>query len=239
MKRLATKAVLWTCLVTLLSGCLYPESQKNENQIPYTDQIQSVQTAVEQFQENKSILPIKTRDQETPIYQKYPVDFKKLVPAFLQQAPGNSFESGGVFQYVLIHVEEEPTVRLIDLVTIEKVKDLQLRINDYRRKKNYPPFKDVLAKDRYSIDYDAMGMDEEPTVKSPFTNEQLPFFLDEKGDVHINYSSDLTKAIESNPDHSYEKGDDIRDLLADNSFYVPVASVAYTIENDKAVFLVK
>jgi len=239
MKRLATKLVLWTSLVTMLSGCLYPESQKNENQIPYTDQIQSVQTAVEQYQDNKSVLPIKTRDQETPIYQKYPIDFKKLVPAFLQQAPGNSFENGGVFQYVLINVEENPTVRLIDLLMIEKVKDLQLRINDYRRKKDYPPFKEVLAKDRYSIDYDAMGIEEEITVKSPFTNDQLPFFLDQNGNVHIDYSSDLTKAIESNPDHNYQNGDDIRDLLANNSFYVPVASVPYTVENDKAVFLVK
>ncbi|MCA0172093.1 hypothetical protein [Bacillus sp. RAR_GA_16] len=239
MKRFATKLVLWTSLVTLLSGCLYPESQKNENQIPYTDQIQSVQSAVEQYQENKAVLPIKTRDQDTPIYQKYPIDFKKLVPAFLQQAPGNSFENGGVFQYVLIDVEDNPTVRLMDLVTIEKVKDLQLRINDYRRKKDYPPFKDVLAKDRYSIDYDAMGMDEEITVKSPFTNDELPFFLDQDGNVHIDYTNDLTKAIENNPGHNYQSGDDIRDLLANNSFYVPVASVPYTIENDKAVFLVK
>ncbi len=239
MKQLGKQLLLWTCLVTILSGCLYPESQKNENQIPYTDQIKSVQSAVEQYQNDKAVLPIKTRDQSTPIYQKYPIDFKKLVPALLQQAPGNSFENGGVFQYVLIDVEEKPTVRLIDLLIVEKVKDLQLRINDYRRQNKYPPFKDVLAKDRYSIDYEALGMDEEPTVKSPFTNEQLPFFLNEKGNVHIDYSKDLTKAIESNPDHPYKNGDDIRDLLADNSFYVPVSSVPYTIENGEAVFLVK
>ncbi|TKD69857.1 hypothetical protein [Pseudalkalibacillus hwajinpoensis] len=239
MKRLVTQMLVWTCLVAVLSGCLYPESQKNENQIPYTDQIQSVQSAVEQYQENKSILPIKTRDQGTPIYQKYPVDFKKLVPAFLQQAPGNSFENGGVFQYVLIHVEENPTVRLIDLVTVDKVKDLQLQVNDYRRNHKYPPFKDVLAKDRYSIDYDALGMDEEPTIISPFTNDQLSFFIDENGEVHIDYRDDLNKAIVNNPDHPYKNGDDIRDLLADNSFYVPVTSVPYTIENDKAVFLTK
>ncbi|WP_347549839.1 hypothetical protein ABFG93_20445 [Pseudalkalibacillus hwajinpoensis] len=239
MKRLGQQLIIWTCLVTILSGCLYPESKKNENQIPYTDQIQSVQSAVEQYQQNKSILPIKTREQGTPIYQKYPIEFKKLVPAFLQQAPGNSFESGGVFQYVLIDVEENPTVRLIDLITVEKVKDLQLRINDYRRKNSYPPFKDVLARDRYSIDYDALGMDKEEMVTSPFTNEQLPFFLDENGAVHIDYTKDLNQAIASNPNHSYENGDDIRDLLADNSFFVPISSVPYTIEDDKAVFLVK
>ncbi|MDQ0481969.1 hypothetical protein [Guptibacillus hwajinpoensis] len=239
MKRLVTQILVWTCLVAFLSGCLYPESQKNENQIPYTDQIQSVQSAVEQYQENKSILPIKTRDQSTPIYQKYPIDFQKIVPSFLQQAPGNSFENGGVFQYVLIHPDENPTVRLIDLLTVEKVKDLQLQVNDYRRNNTYPPFKDVLEKNRYSINYDALGMDEEPTVKSPYTNDQLPFFLDENGEVYIDYTNDLNKAIVNNPDHTYKNGDDIRDLLADNSFYVPVNSVPYTIKDDEAVFLVK
>lgn len=239
MKKLGQQLILWTGLLLILSGCLYPESRKNENRIPYTDQIQSVQTAVEQYQESKSVLPIKTRGQGTPIYQKYPIEFKKLVPAYLQQAPGNSFENGGVFQYVLINVEKEPMVRLLDLVMVNEVKDLQLRINDYRRNHNYPPFKDILAKDRYSIDYKKLGMETEPTIKSPFTNDELPFFLDEKGNVHVDYRSDLNKAIESNPDHTYEAGEDIRDLLAFNSFYVPVASVPYTIENGKAVFLVK
>ncbi|MFP3489645.1 hypothetical protein R0K20_18790, partial [Staphylococcus sp. SIMBA_130] len=90
---------------------------------------------------------------------------------------------------VLINVEENPTVRLIDLLLIEKVKDLQLPVNDYRRKNDYPPFNEVLAKDRYSINYEAMGIEEEITVKSPFTNDQLPFFLDQNGNVHIDYSS--------------------------------------------------
>ncbi|WP_377888786.1 hypothetical protein [Alkalihalobacillus sp. R86527] len=239
MKKFGLQFLLWTGVLLILSGCLYPESRKGENRIPYTDQIDSVQTAVDQYQENKSVLPIKTRDQDTPIYQKYPIDFKKIVPSYLQEPPGNSFENGGVFQYVLINVEEEPMVRILDLIIVEDVKDLQLRINDYRRNHKYPPFKDILAKDRYSIDYEKLGMDTEPTIKSPFTNDDLPFFLDEKGNVHVDYRSDLNKAITNNPEHSYKEGEDIRDLLAFNSFYVPVSSVPYTIDNGKAVFLVK
>ena len=62
----------------MLSGCLYPQEKLAENQIPYEDQIQSVQTAVDKFQkDNGGILPIKTRDQSTPIYEKYPIDYKK------------------------------------------------------------------------------------------------------------------------------------------------------------------
>jgi PBP1b-binding outer membrane lipoprotein LpoB len=60
----------------LLSGCLYPKEELTQNQIPYKDQIKAVQTAVDDFQKNNGgILPIKTREAKTPIYQKYPIDF--------------------------------------------------------------------------------------------------------------------------------------------------------------------
>src|SRR5690606_11553457 len=96
----------------LLSGCLYPQEKKVENQIPYEDQIKSVQTAVDQYKETTNgLLPIKTRDYETPIYIKYPIDFSKLAPRFIATPPGNAYESGGVFQYVLIDVETNPTVK--------------------------------------------------------------------------------------------------------------------------------
>lgn len=50
----------------------------SKNQIPYKDQILAVQTAVDTFKkDNGGILPIKTKEAETPIYQKYPIDFKK------------------------------------------------------------------------------------------------------------------------------------------------------------------
>ena len=34
-----------------LSGCLYPQSGKMKNQLPYKDQMTMVQSAVDQFQE--------------------------------------------------------------------------------------------------------------------------------------------------------------------------------------------
>ena len=41
--------------------------------------------AVNQFQEdNGGILPIKTKDANTPIYQKYPIDFKRIALNILQ-----------------------------------------------------------------------------------------------------------------------------------------------------------
>lgn len=46
--------------------------------MPYEDQLDAVQNAVDSFRENSSgLLPIKTRDMETDQYIKYPIDFKK------------------------------------------------------------------------------------------------------------------------------------------------------------------
>lgn len=48
-------------ITIMLSGCLYPQERKAENQIPYEDQIQAVQLAVNNYKEaSDGLLPIKT-----------------------------------------------------------------------------------------------------------------------------------------------------------------------------------
>ena len=65
--------------MSLLTGCLYPKENMKQNAVPYEDQLQVVQKAVVTFKEqNDGILPIKTRDMSTPIYQKYPSIFNRL-----------------------------------------------------------------------------------------------------------------------------------------------------------------
>ena len=79
------------------------------------------------FQEDSSgLLPIKTRDMETDQYIKYPIDFKKIVPAYLGEIPANSYEKGGIYQYVLMDVEENPTVKLVDLRLAETIRELNI-----------------------------------------------------------------------------------------------------------------
>lgn len=135
------KGMLFSLLIILsviLSGCLYPQDKLAENQVPYEDQVKSVQSAVDRFQkDNGGILPIKTRDASTPIYQKYPIDFQKLVPKYMAEPPGNSFENGGIFQYVLVDVETKPTVKIFDLRIAETIRDVMIRI----RANGYPPYK--------------------------------------------------------------------------------------------------
>ena len=219
--------------ISLLSGCLYPEDKLKQNQVPYLDQLASVQLAVEQFQQdNSGLLPIKTRDMTTPIYQKYPIDFNKLIPRYMQDTPGTSFESGGVYLYVLVDVETNPTVKLFDLTLTETIREINFRLDDYRRKNGYPPFKEVVSNKVFTLDFKKLGYTEEPYVVSPFTGNNLSFVINDEVDIFVDYRPDLYATLQKSK-NSYVTGDDIRDILVQDSMFVPAHSLPYTIDPDK------
>lgn len=220
-----------------LSGCMYPEEKLVQNQVPYKDQLDSVQSAVNQYKEaNGGLLPIKTKDAETPIYRKYPIDFKKIVPRYMAEAPGNAYENGGLFQYVLVDAETDPTVKLLDLRIAETIREIKMRINAT----GYPPFKEKIAENVYTLDFKRIGYKEEPVVVSPFTNQNLHFIISTEGEIYVDYRSDLYQAIKSSQ-KEFEEGVDIRDILVDNSMFVPAYSLPYAIDQEtgEPVFLVK
>ncbi|WP_100331427.1 hypothetical protein [Bacillus xiapuensis] len=218
----------------LLSGCLFPEDQLAQNKVPYEEQIQSVQSAVNQFaKQNGGLLPIKNKDADTPLYQKYPIDFKKLVPQFMAEPPGNAFESGGIYQYVLIDVEKKPTVKLIDLRMAEQIREIHMRIQTQK----YPPYQEEIAQNVYSLDFKKIGYDEDPYVVSPYTNHNLPIVITGDGNLFVDYSSDLYAALQKTGTKP-EKGDDIRPLLAQDSMFAPAFSLPYTVDkNNEPVFM--
>lgn len=223
-------------LITL-TGCMYPEEKLVQNQVPYKDQLDSVQSAVKQFQEeNGGILPIKTKDAETPIYQKYPVDFKKIVPKYISEPPGNAYENGGLFQYVLVDVEENPTVKLLDLRMAETIREIKMRIEA----NGYPPFKEQIATNIYSLDFKKIGYKEEPVAISPFTNQNLHFIISTDGEIFIDYRSDLYQAMKSTK-LDLKEGEDIRHILVNESMFVPAYSLPYTIDKsaNEPIFLTK
>jgi hypothetical protein len=224
----------------LLTGCLYPEGKLQKNTIPYDDQVAVVQNSVDRFQEESGgLLPIKTRDMITPIYQKYPVEFTALSPKYMAEPPGMAFESGGIYLFVLVDVEENPTVKLIDLRIADEIHELNIKLDVYRQANGYPPFKDLVTNGIYTLDYDKLGYDEPPTVESPFSGEYLPLVIDKNLEVFVDYRIDLNTALQEK-EHSYKPGDDIRDLLVTDSHFVPAFSLPYTI-NDKGepVFVVE
>lgn len=231
-----TAALLMVLTVSLLTGCLYPQDQLQQNQLPYEDQIAAVQSAVEKYQsENSGILPIKTKDQDTPIYIKYPIEFNKLKGPYLSEVPGNAYENGGVFQYVLIDVEEKPTVKIFDLRIAEKIREINIRI----RSAGYPPFKESIGDNVYTLDYSQIGYDEEPFVVSPYSKQNLPLLISGSGEIFVDYTNDLNIKLQEQ-EYNLEKGEDIRSILTEDSAFVPAYSIPYTI-NDKnePVFMTK
>lgn len=220
-----------------LTGCMYPDEKLVQNQMPYKDQLDSVQSAVDQYQEaSGGLLPIKTRDAETPIYQKYPIEFKKIVPKYIAEPPGNAFENGGLFQYVIVDAETDPTVKLLDLRIAETIREIKMRI----KATGYPPYKEKIAEGVYTLDFKKIGYKEEPVAVSPFTNQNLHFIISTDGEVYVDYRSDLYKAIKSSK-KELKEGEDIRHILVEDSMFVPAYSLPYTVDKktDEPVFLSK
>lgn len=235
--RKGLQSVLIILFVCMLTGCMYPEKELTKNKVPYQDQIDTVQKAVNQFKEdNGGILPIKTRDAKTPIYQKYPIDFTRLKPKYLAEAPGNAFENGGIFQYVLVDVETNPTVKLLDVRMAETIRELTFRI----KAEDYPPVKEKLENNVFTLDYKKLGYKEDPYVVSPFTNHNLPIVMNGKAELFVDYRMDLNQFLQEKK-YEAKPGEDIRGILVENSMFVPAYSLPYTIDEKtkEPIFLTK
>ncbi|GKV67940.1 hypothetical protein NCCP2716_04380 [Sporosarcina sp. NCCP-2716] len=220
----------------LLSGCLYPQDELESKQTPYEDQLEMVQKAVDTYQtETDGLLPIKTRDQGTDPYIKYPIEFSKIVPSLTEKIPSNAYEQGGIYQYVLMDVEEDPTVKLVDLRVAERIRELILR----KTVNGVLPFKDAIQEGAnvYEIDFKKMGLEKPLTVESPYSDAHLPLVVGGDGNFYIDYSIDLARILERDkPD--VKPGEDIRHLLADRYPILPAYSLPYTVdENNEVIFL--
>lgn len=219
---------LFVLFIIISTGCAYPQDKLAQNQIPYESQIESVQNVIDQYREDTGgLLPIKTKDSDTPIYQKYLIDFNKITPKYMAEPPGNAYESGGVFQYCLVDVETNPTVKIFDLRIAELIRDIQLRIT----MQEYPPYKERLATNVFSIDYEKLGLKEEPVIISPYSNLELPLVITPSGEVYVDYRKDLMQLLQKNT-YEFSEGEDIRWILHEDSFFVPAYSLPYTYDSE-------
>lgn len=220
--------------VFVLSGCGFKGGLQAENLLPYEDQLNAVQDAVNSFREDSGgLLPIKTRDMDTDQYIKYPIDFKKIIPKYMGKAPANAYETGGIYQYVLMDVEENPTVKLVDLRIADTLRDI-----NYRKGINgYGPVAEVIADGVYKLDYKKMGYKSELSVQSPYSDTHLPLVATGDGKVYVDYSIELNRLLQEG-DVKVKPGEDIRHLLTDNFAIVPAYSLPYTVnENNEPVFM--
>lgn len=224
-------------LIVLLSGCLYPQNELSKNETPNEAQLGMVQSAVEEYQDKtQGLVPIKTKENDTPIFQKYLVDFNLLKKEqIMAELPGNAYENGGIYQYTIITPEEDPRVKLIDLRITKSIREVMVKLQTYRNKHLYPPFGEEIADGIFQIDYEKLGYESPPYVVSPFTQENLPIIMDTDGELYVDYRMDLHNALEKY-DNNYKEGDDIRYLLAENTPFVPAYSLPYTVKDGEPVF---
>ena len=228
--------LLLLSMTLLLTGCMYSNDQEESGNVPYDEHIESIQKAVDAYQENSGgLLPIKTREQETDDYIKYPIEFSKIVPAYTEKIPSSAYESGGIFQYVLMDVEENPTVKLVDLRVAERIRELNLRKNVNN---GYIPHKaEAIGNNIYEIDYEAMGFKKQITVQSPYSETFLPLVVGGDGNFYVDYSIDLQRMLNENK-ADVKPGDDIRKLLEEISPVLPAYSLPYTVnENNEPVIM--
>src|SRR5699024_4019576 len=116
--------LLTACMVVMmLTGSLYAQSELAKNQVPNEAQLEMVQSAVEQYKEdNNGIVPIKTKENDVSLYEKYVVDCIKLrEDKYLAEIVGTAYENGGVYQYVLNDPEDAVALKLIDLRLTDKL----------------------------------------------------------------------------------------------------------------------
>lgn len=220
------KSLLLLLLSLLLGGCMYPKEELAHNQVAPQDQLNMVQSAVESYQKDTGgLLPLKDRDQTYEIYLKHPVDFGKLKPKYLSQLPGSSFEMGGYYQYVMMDVDKDPKVMLVDLRTSDTLKNLRIRLET---KSNELALGKKIGPNLYKINYKKYGLKQYPTVKSPYSGEALPIYINGGNEFKIDYSLDLGRALKT---HKVKQGEDIRYILYQDNPILPAYSVPYTVDD--------
>lgn len=227
--------LLLVCL--LLSGCMYPKELRKENQVASSEYLMLVQHAIDQYKEKTGVLPIKNSKEETPIYEKYAIDFKKLKDRYLSAIPANAFENGGTAIYVLVDVEQHPTVKMMDLIAFQKTVELQRLVDEYRTKNaGQLPRGEEVAPGFWTVDFAKLNRQAE-TVPSVYTRQlELPFLLHDSGALAIDYAADIMRLIDRKQLQDKLDGEqDLRALLVEEYPFVPARSYPYRWQDDRPV----
>ncbi|UVI32382.1 hypothetical protein [Paenibacillus spongiae] len=224
----AVSALLIAIMSIALSGCLYPDDQLEQNQRPAKDAILNVQTVIDQYQKDTGLLPIQNSKPDTPLYEKYLVDFDKLQRMkYISDIPTTAYEKGGSYYYLIIDEEKDPTIKLMNLVIYQRINDVQIALKNYADKNGgklpvgesvYPGFK--------RIDYKKLGTSE-PDIRSVFSGQTLGTMMDAEGKVYVDYGIDITQALTKLEGAKPGPEQDLRELLVESSDFVPVKSAAY------------
>ena len=219
-------------IAVLLSGCMYQQSATPNNTAVMKDAIFLVQKAVEDYKAASGVLPIKTFAATTPLYEQCIVDFKKLQgQGSIGEVPKSAFESGGSNYFVIINPDTKPEVKLLDIVSLQAVNDIQSAVSTYMVKnEGRIPKKQAVESGWYTIDYEAMKIDQ-PSIDSPYSHTPLVALVAETGRVILDYRSDIAQAMERLKATNPASNIDLRTYLIQAGFFVPGRSTSYYWRN--------
>lgn len=227
--------VLLLSMVILLAGCLYPNDRLQQNQISTGEYIILVQNAVETYKQRTGVLPIKNSKEDTPIYEKYLIDFKKLLDRnVISNIPADAYEAGGANYYVIVDPEDEMKVKLMDLVTAGQVSDIQRRTDSYVAEGNELPLGEQVMPGFYHIAFERLGMKSEQ-VRSVYTEMFLSILIHESGRVVVDYAPEVMRAITLKAVSTPNPNIDLRIYLVEQSNYIPVNSYPYYWKDNEPV----
>jgi hypothetical protein len=210
-----------------LPGCMYGNRIKQQG-VPATGEyIVLVQNAMELYQKKTGVLPIRNKDADTPEYERYWIDFKKLKDAqILSTVPANAFENGGTAIYVVASTETTPKVKLLDLISFQQIADLQKAVDRYRKEhRDTLPKGEAVSPGYWQLDFAKLNRSAEQ-IRSPYSAAKLYPVMDEDGKVGIDYSPEILRVVQKKglkPDNLM----DLRDILLDEAYFVPACSFPY------------
>jgi hypothetical protein len=227
----AMTACLLILILTSMTGCLYPNDQTPGSQVSAREAVLTAQDAVNRYKEQTGLLPIQNAEQSVPLYEKYKIDFGKLKRmGFISQVPSAAFENGGAYQFLIIDEETKPQVKLLDLAVFQAVGNVQKKVDQYRLDhSNRNPAGDEVYPGFPEIDFGKLAMSV-PDIRSMYSHQPLNLLVNDRGQVLVDYGIDIAAALKklsAKPTVS----EDLRRLLVEASYYVPVRSPSYHLVN--------
>lgn len=224
------------CLILfVLSGCMYPDEQRRANQISPRESIILVQAAVDEYFERTGVLPIKNFSMDASQYERYIIDFERLLGMnVLSSIPPIAFENGGTHYFVLVDVEEQPAVKLFDLVTVQAVGRIENEIKSYASKHQKLPFGEPIENGWYRLDHDALGLENKP-IRSVFSGQNTGILIHHSGLVAVDYAFDIMQLIQREQLTPSDQEEDLNKYLIDYSYYVPIYAPTYIWDHDRPI----
>ncbi|WP_410514797.1 hypothetical protein PaeBR_10675 [Paenibacillus sp. BR2-3] len=218
-----------------LSGCLYPEDKEGRTKVNYRESVRRIQSAVDDYQKEEGLLPIINAETTTPRYEKFRVDLNLLnQKGYLDDIPATAFEKGGSAYFLILNEESSPTVKVMDLATVQKVNDVQLQVTRYMSAHGGAlPSGEEIYPGLYLLDTKKAGIGS-VELTSVYSGQVLPFLMDIEGKVYVDYVFDIMAVINKNGG-GHEQNKDLRLALEQASYFVPVKSLPYLWINEQPV----